>query len=552
MTMRGSTIRRAARGACVAAALLSAGWPLRAAGAAPAVVFEIDAAKTHAISPYVYGTNSANWQGNSKYLTLTRWGGNRITAYNWVTNASNAGSDWNHQNDNGLSPTDEPGEPVRRLVAAAHAAGASAIITVPILGYVAADKKGGGDVNQTPNYLKTRFLPSLPQKKGPLALRPDLRDGKVYQDEFVHWLEASFPESRKDPTRTIFYTLDNEPDLWSFTHARIHPEKVRYDEIVKLNIAYAQAIKRVAPRALVFGPVNYGWQGFVNLQDAPDAGGRDFLEFYLAAMQEAEQKAHRRLLDVLDLHWYPEARGGDVRISEDDARPAVAAARVQAPRSLWDPKYVETSWITGNLKGAAIRLLPRVQEKIDANYPGTRVAITEYYYGGGGDISGGLAQADVLGIFGREGVFAATLWHMGKTDDRFIYAAFAMFRNYDGRGAAFGATGLAAKTSDVASTSVYASLNAKKQLVLVAINKSSSPVPATIQLKDGRRATIASAYQLTAAGAQPVKAVPRAKTATGPLSYVLPAQSVSTLVLALPAARPAAEKKVKPEDADAE
>ena len=123
-----------------------------------------------------------------------------------------------------------------------------------------------------------------------------------------------------------------------------------------------------------------------------------------------------------------------MRISEDDARPEVAAARVQAPRSLWDPSYTEKSWITQWSTHRPIRLLPRLREKIEKNYPGTRLAITEYYYGGGADISGALAQADVLGIFGREGVFAAALWHTGRTDDRFIYAAFAMYRNYDGKG----------------------------------------------------------------------------------------------------------------------
>ena len=38
----------------------------------------------------------------------------------------------------------------------AHAAKASVLVTVPILGYVAADKLGDGDVAQTPDYLHRR------------------------------------------------------------------------------------------------------------------------------------------------------------------------------------------------------------------------------------------------------------------------------------------------------------------------------------------------------------------------------------------------------------
>jgi hypothetical protein len=75
---------------------------------------------------------------------------------------------------------------------------------------------------------------------------------------------------------------------------------------------------------VVFGPVNYGYAGFMNLQAAPDAMGRDFIDFYLGAMSDAEDSAGRRLVDVLDVHWYPEAQGGGVRITGDETGDAVA------------------------------------------------------------------------------------------------------------------------------------------------------------------------------------------------------------------------------------
>jgi hypothetical protein len=254
-------------------------------------------------------------------------------------------------------------------------------------------------------------------------------------------------------------------------------------------------------------------------------------------MQQAQRTPGRRLLDVLDVHWYPEARGGNVRVCEDEARPDVAAARVQSPRSLWDPTYKEASWIANDVLRGPIRLLPRLQEKIDKHYPGTRLAITEYYYGGGADISGAIAEADVLGIFGREGLFAAALWHIGRTDDRFIYAAFAMFRNYDGKGGCFGDTGLAAKTSDVERTSIYASQDKQNRVFLVAINKSNGPVAAQIRLGGYRSRAKAAVYQLTKAGPQPVRVKDITMTAAGQLDYELPAESVSTLVLARSAPR---------------
>ena len=489
------------------------------------VPFKIDGASRTPISPYVYGINFPKWDKDGWKTPLTRSGGNRLTAYNWETNASNAGSDWQHQNDN-LMGTDVPGEAMRRAVASSFEHGAAIVMTVPIIGHVAADKNGGGDVNKTPDFLNKRFQVSLPKKEGPFSDTPDLGDGKVYQDEFVAWLEKKFPGAHPP----LFYCMDNEPELWSSTHARIHPDKVRFDEIVRLNIEYASAVKRVAPKALVFGFVSYGWHGLTTLQDAPDRNNRDFSEFFLQEMNAAEKKAGKRLIDVFDFHWYPEARGGKRRVTDDDSSPEVAAARIQSPRSLWDPSYKESSWVA-NSAGGAIRLLPRLREKIDKAYPGTKLAMTEYYYGGGDHISGAIAQADTLGILGREGAFAAALWHLGRTNDRFINAAFQMFRNYDGQQGAFGDTSLGVTGGDPARASLYASLDAQKRMILVGINKTDTALPLRVELKDVPKFKSIAVYRLTEADSKPMTQEDQSSKDPAVLTLDLPPLSVSTFVL---------------------
>ncbi len=504
--------------------------------AAPAgnVRFTVDSSVARQpISPYIYGMNQTEWSGRSRGLRLGRLGGNRWTAYNWETNASNAGADYRHQNDGYLGGGDVPGEAVRPHVARAFAAGASMIVTVPMAGYVSADKGPAGDVNQTPDYLNARFLESRAAKRRGLAFPPDAGDRVVYQDEFVAWLESSFPDARRDPDRTLLYSLDNEPDLWAFTHPRVRPTgRLTYAEAIQRTEEWAGAIKAVAPGALVFGPVSYGWQGFVRLQDAPDAGGRDFLDFYLASMREAEARARRRLVDVLDVHWYPEARGGGVRITEANDGAAVAEARMQAPRSLWDPGYVESSWISIDARVGAIRLLPRLREKIAAHYPGTRLAVTEYNYGGASHASGAVAQADVLGVLGREGVFAATLWDL-QTSSPAIDGAFALFCNFDGAGGRFGDTSVAAATSNHETTSVYASVDAARddRMVLVAINKSTGPTTAEILVGHGVDFARAATWQVSARSLSPARGVDLAPTARNAFRLEMPPTSATTLVL---------------------
>ncbi len=500
---------------------------------AGSVRFTIDsAASRHPISPYIYGMNQPDWAGRSRGLRLGRLGGNRWTAYNWETNASNAGADYRHQNDDYLGGGDVAGEAVRPHVERALAAGASTIVTLPMAGYVSADKSPGGDVNQTPDFLNARFFESRPAKRRGFSYPPDTGDRVVYQDELVAWLESTF-DTGSDPARTIFYSLDNEPDLWASTHPRIRPTgKVTYAELVQRTEEYAGAIKAVAPRALVFGPVSYGWAGFVRLQDAPDNGGRDFLDFYFDSMRDAEGRARRRLVDVLDLHWYPEARGGGVRITDANNAPEVAAARVQAPRSLWDPSYAENSWISIDARVGAIRLLPRLREKIAAHYPGTLLAITEYNYGGGEHVSGGIAQADALGIFGREDVFAAALWDL-QGGMRYVDGAFALFCNYDGAGGRFGDTSIGASTSNHETTSVYASVDQGRddRMVVVVINKSTGPTSAEVLVTHPVDFARAQTWQFGATASSPARGPDLAPTARNAFRLEMPASSVTTIVL---------------------
>ncbi len=278
--------------------------------------------------------------------------------------------------------------------------------------------------------------------------------------------------------------------------------------------------------------MNYGWQGMTRFQDAADANDRDFLEFYLAQMAAAESPNGHRLVDVLDVHWYPEAQGGGVRITEENTTAAVVTARKQAPRSLWDPTYTETSWITQCCSGGPIRLLPRLRDKIDANYPGTRLAITEYNYGAANHISGAIAQADVLGIFGREGLFAANLWRLASNNS-FIYGAFEIYRNYDGANGSFGDTHIRATSSDVPNSSIYASVDSgvPGRMVIVCINKADSAQTAGIAVTHTVQFNRAEVYQLTAANPAPQRQADLNITLTNAFQYTMPANSISTLVL---------------------
>jgi hypothetical protein len=518
----------------------------------------VDGATTFQISRYIYGGNFLEdaWSGATPppEMTFNRFGGNRLTAYNWENNYSNAGADFNFQNDNYLSGSTTPGEAVRTRATTTFGRGQAFMATIPMLGYVAAD--GNGPVTTTDadrtSRLASRFRVSKAAKGSAFTLTPSASDGFVYQDEFVNWFNSTFPGRATNATAPVFFSLDNEPDIWQVTHKEIQsdlndnsatPRLQTYRGFTDTSVVYSKAIKSAMPNAMVFGPATAVWSGVENLgrypTADPDYGTQNFFDVYLDRMAAASAADGRRLLDVLDLHFYDEQSINGQRLFNDYAPQDAATiqARLQAPRSLWDPTFNENSWVSQFL-GGPIRLIPRLREKIAAHYPGTKIAITEYQYGRGGDITGGIAQADVLGIFGREGVFAASLWPIGDASApnqpfgpfAYEFGAFKIYRNYDGAGGSFGDTGLTATTSDVAQSSIYASRTAGGKVVLVVINKASTAKVMRITLSGAGTPTGAQVWVMSSGSPTPARKTD--VTITGNvLTYTMPALSVSTLAL---------------------
>ena len=479
----------------------------------------------HPISPLIYGTAQPENPTQNRY-TLLRSGGNRMTAYNWETNASNAGSDYMYQNDNYLSSSSTPGDALQSTLMGAKALGGTALLTIPIVDYVAGDENPPGDVrNSGMDYLQTRFKQNRATKGSDLSTTPDPTDGYVNEDEFVNWVKTVGAAGGP----TVYFALDNEPDLWASTHKEIHPMAVTYDELCMRNATYATMVKNVWPEAKVTGFVSYGYNGYTTLQNAPDASGKgDFIEYYLDQMKAAEATAGHRVVDYLDLHWYPEAKGGTTRITMADTTAPVVAARVQAPRSLWDTTYKESSWIVDSIHDT-IHLIPRIKDKIAAHYPGTGLAFTEWNYGGGADISGAVAVADVLGVFGSYSVDIASYWALA--DETYANVAFRAYRNFDGKGAAFGDTSIHAASSDVSTATVYASVDSANadRLVAVLINKSTSPKSAGITISHPTSFASLSVYTLTSAGAKLTAGNALAASSPNTFVYAMPAMSVTVL-----------------------
>jgi hypothetical protein len=503
----------------------------------PVTILVDPSADTASISPYIYGSNGQS-EDRPFNIAARRLGGNRLTGYNWENNASNMGMDYDQSNSNdnyltwvaGIPPSQEniPGIVLTSFHDTSLAMGCYSLITLPAAGYVSRDKAGAVTIDQTAPSPRWREIRS--QKGAPLTTTPDTSDGIVSVDEEVNYLVSRYGPA-DDPRGVRGYAVDNEPALWPFTHPRLHPDTTRCSELIAKVAATARAVKSVDPSAEVFGGVAYGFNEIYSLQDAPDwhlyssRYGR-FVNMLLDRLKDSSTVAGMRLMDVLDVHWYPDLY---LPVRSDAIDSATAAARMNAPRSLWDSSYVEDGWIGRYF--SPVSLIPNLKTAIKMFNPGTKLAITEFSYWGPAHISGGIAIADVLGIFGKFGVYFATHW---GALDQFVGAAYKLYRNYDGAGSTFGPLHVYASTDRIEMNSVYASLDDVDggRLHLVLINKNMSRAEtAHVTIAAGRQYSSGIAYAMFQSGPTIQQVTDAITVVNNELTYDLPPLSAHHLVL---------------------
>ena len=505
------------------------------------------AAGRRAISPLIYGVAYADAQSLALLnAPLNRQGGNNTTRYNWLLNADSKGADYFFESLGDPSAT--PGERGDTFIAASKAGGAQPMLTVPMIGWTA---KLGPSRGKLSSFSVAKYGP---QKAADVQWMPDAGSGvrpdgtlitgndpsdasapatPDFQAGWVSHLVGKWGPAAKGGLR--YYLLDNEPSLWHQTHRDVHPQPATLDEIKADVLAYSAKIKSADPSAVVVGPEEWGWPGFLysgadqqyrsthGYAAAPDKnahGGLDALPWLLDQVRKNDAATGHRSLDVLSVHFYPQ--GGEFSAAADTA---TTLLRNRSTRQLWDPNYVSESWI-----GDKVMLIPRLQAWSAAYYPGTGTAITEYNWGAENSMSGATAQADVLGIFGREGLSLAARWTTPDPSTP-TFKAMQMFRNYDGKKSGFGETSVADAAPDPDTLSSFAALRRLDgALTVMVINKSPFAASAAgVSLLHFAPGPAAQVWQLTSANA--VTRLPDAPVSGSTLALTVPAQSVTLLVI---------------------
>jgi hypothetical protein len=381
------------------------------------------------------------------------------------------------------------------------------------------------------------------------------------------------------------WDLDNEPTWWDAVHRDVHPVAFTYDEVTNNGIGTALAIKTADPTALVSGPVIDYWEAYFyskkdiesgwssgspcyqpwsNPIDREAHGGVPMIEYYLQQFKSYSQQYGIRLLDYVDIHGYfaPDypASGGNSVAFTTAGDTQEQEARMNATRVFWDPTYTDPNdtqpnYITDSNyttscspPAQAPQLIPMLQKWVANDYPGTKTAIDEYNFGGLESINGALVQADILGIFGRQGLGMGAFWPTTNYSQQGPgNYSFAMYRNYDGNNSTFGDTYLYATSTGSSGDgegqlSVYGGQRTSDNAItVIVINKTYGSLTSTISLENftAVSGTTAQVYQYSNASLNAI--VQQAGASVTPPSgsgttstignYSFPAQSITLFVV---------------------
>jgi hypothetical protein len=529
--------------------LAPAGLGKAIAQTAPVVEIRIDAAADrHPISPNIYGVAFASPEALLDLnCPLNRMGGNATTRYNWELNADNRGSDWYFESLPDASPI--PGERGDTFIANAKKAGAEPMLTIPTIGWAA---RLGPDRGRLSSFSVRKYgAQAATDPYFPDAGNGKAPDGKTditgndptdanevvtstFQQNWVRHIVQKWGTADQGGLR--YYLLDNEPSIWQGTHRDVHPIGPKMEEIRDRIIDYAAKIRDVDRSAVIVAPEEWGWSGYLysgfdqqyggqhGWKDYPDReahGGMEYLPWLLDQLHKHDAETHQRSLDVFSVHFYPQ--GGD---GGDDVSPKIQMLRNRSTRALWDPAYQDESWIK-----ASVHLIPRLHEWVNRYYPGLKTALTEYNWGAEGHINGATAQADILGILGRERVDLATRWTCPDTKTP-TYKAIKLYRNYDGQKSTFGNTGVRTTVPDPDTLSAFAAVRSKDGALTVMVVHKALSGDAAIDLQPTHfvGSGPVQVWQLTSSNR--IERKPDVRLTAHGISTTVPAQSITLFVIA--------------------
>ncbi len=118
-----------------------------------------------------------------------------------------------------------------------------------------------------------------------------------------HW----FNNLALNKNKLQYWNMDNEAEIWNGTHDDVMPVQITAEQFMQRYFEVAKKARERYPEIKLVGPVTANeWQWY-NWPSTISSGGRNYpwLEYFIKRVAEEEAASGVRLLDVLDIHFYP-------------------------------------------------------------------------------------------------------------------------------------------------------------------------------------------------------------------------------------------------------
>lgn len=278
------------------------------------------------ISPYLYGRNNSfsstdpNWTLPERDLVRLRdagvtffreSGGNNSSKYNWRRKLSSH-PDW--YNNVYVNNWNQAAQALQK-----HFPAAQGMWAFQLLGYAAKTNAanfpdwdynrsqwwegvnqnlaGGGVPNATGTKAKT---------EGNINLYLEIWTADSSVAMLDHWFGANGIGLKKEGIR--YWNMDNEPEIWSGTHDDVMPVQLSPQEFMERYIELAKKARAKFPDIKLVGPVTaneWQWYNWGSKPITENGKTYPWLEYFIKTIAEEQQKSGAKLLDMLDIHFYP-------------------------------------------------------------------------------------------------------------------------------------------------------------------------------------------------------------------------------------------------------
>jgi hypothetical protein len=226
-----------------------------------------------------------------------------------------------------------------------------------------------------------------------------------------------------------YWDMDNEPEIWSGTHDDVMPSQMAATAFMANYFAVAKKARALYPGIKLCGPVTANeWQWYKYGNETLTINGKyySWLEYFLKRVSDEQKATGIKLLDVVDLHWYPgESADADVlqlhRVFYDKSYVYPGANGLKSINGGWDNTQTKeyifqriNDWLT---------------QYFGANH-GITISMSESGINSTNANVNSVLYASILGTFANNGVelYTPWSWNAGMWETLHLFSRYA--KNY--------------------------------------------------------------------------------------------------------------------------